>query len=122
MLSAAKPSLRNSNPKLFKPTTWNTWFNQGARSFKGLHGKQFWMNFSGRGPEAWAAQRLRNAENVTAAFRAGSEGGYTVTLKTIDVWASRVPVATFSLDSINLVNTSISNNTSPAKVPALSLP
>lgn len=47
LFDPAPPALRHRRPQLAKPATWNTWFHQGARSFKGLRGRAAFLNFMG---------------------------------------------------------------------------
>ncbi|PJI94969.1 putative T7SS-secreted protein [Luteimicrobium subarcticum] len=75
------PELRSSTVKWFRPTSWNTWVNQGARSFKGLRGRAWWMNFVGQGDAARAYQSLRNVDAVEG-FARGARA-YPATMKAL---------------------------------------
>lgn len=72
LLDPQVPSLLHPAPQLARPSTWNTWFHQGVRSFKGLSGRAAWLNFMGHPDAARALQALNKAEKVDRAFARGT--------------------------------------------------
>lgn len=93
------PSTRHANPRVTRPGTWNTWFNQGARSFDGLKGRAAWLNFVGQPEAARTLQSLNNATRANPAF-ARNATGFPVTQGQLSNHVFGGTFVPFTLDGI----------------------
>ncbi|GAA1715783.1 hypothetical protein GCM10009809_09920 [Isoptericola hypogeus] len=79
--SRATAGFRSAPVSWYKPTSW---VRAGARSFSGLRGRAWIMNFMGHGEAARGLQALRNV-NVVPQF-AGRATGVTESLARLSSW------------------------------------